>query len=252
MKTTRWLVLGTLLSTAVGTTGAQVTLTRTDFALSEWEQVVLENSTGLGISPSAPSSGGNIGSYLQLDVASFETSGQQQRAVQAAYINSGLIYNPGTSGAISSLNFGFDVRRFVGLSNGSGGSVAPLLRQGGEIFVFSGSLTNFSQNNWTPLGFDLAASNSWRTLSSAAVNPNFSVTGGVMEFGFRYSTGGLCSANVGQSCTSTQFQVGLDNYTVTITPASTTVPEPSTVALLAVGLAGIVTVSRRRRLTVTN
>lgn len=58
---------------------AQVTLQRSDFVLSEWEQVVLRNSTGLVITPTTPASGGNDGSYLQINVDPYVSSGQQQR-----------------------------------------------------------------------------------------------------------------------------------------------------------------------------
>jgi hypothetical protein len=44
-----------------------------------------------------------------------------------------------------------------------------------------------------------------------------------------------------------EFRAGLDNYEVTVNQAVSTVPEPSTYALMVAGLGALMLLQRRRR-----
>jgi hypothetical protein len=79
---------------------------------------------------------------------------------------------------------------------------------------------------------------------NGSLRPDFSANGTTMEFGYIMSGGGDCP--VGQVCTPASFSSRLDNFSVTANAVSS-VPEPSTYALMAAGLGALMLVQRRRR-----
>ncbi|MCC7084805.1 MAG: hypothetical protein IT427_07340 [Pirellulales bacterium] len=137
-------------------------------------------------------------------------------------------YNPSSSGAITSLDYGYDLIYQMGPP---GGAVAYslLLRQGGKYYA--PVVDNIFANSWTSFThLGLTSSNFYELLTpglgiNILSNPDFSATGSLIEFGYQ-------SAN-SQATTHVFTKVsGIDNFRMRMQ----TVPEPEAVISIAVGV----------------
>lgn len=245
----RVLFAGAALAMASATSplaAQSVTYAQGTFNPSDWQQISIEQSGGWAGTSTLLGAGGNPGSYWQV------TSGRPVvgggGSVRLANINTLFTYDPGTRGALTALDFSFDG---IGLSS-SGysaqffGFFRPIIRQNGSLYSVAGSDAQ-PTTSWATYNFSYTPASSWISVIAGNTSlPDFTGAGGIIEFGYRFTGGGTCNSN---NCTITSTASGLDNYAVTatsVTPTAT-VPEPSTYALMAAGLAGLLIVQRRRR-----
>ncbi|MBS0191099.1 MAG: hypothetical protein U0573_14820 [Phycisphaerales bacterium] len=207
------------------------------FNNSDWSLVGVTNANGAGSTTVGfqVTSGGNPNQYrrvrnnLVVSGPNGASLGLHMRAVYS--------YNPG-AGAIGSINYSEDSINFVNQGGNGQGSGCVIFQSGkyyiqrNPILVMPYSTFNTWQPNSAP---GLVASDFWElTLSGNLIssnNPDFSTSGGVMQFGFWRGN----SAN-----SSIQTDCGIDNWRVEILP----VPAPGAMGALA--LSGLVALRRRR------
>jgi hypothetical protein len=151
--------------------------------------------------------------------------------------NQTAVYDPSTQGPIGFIDFFQDV---IGLSDANtfgtyGAGVA--IRQGGQDYCAAVDVLPSTSSSWV----------SRSTLGLTALDfaifggtgrPDFSATGSPITFGYSRSNTTPDAVRTAQD--------GIDNWRVVVNPASTNVPEPTSLALLAIGL-GLLTRYARRR-----
>jgi hypothetical protein len=193
--------------------------------------------------------GGNPGPYLIVDQS---TGGNWSRNFQFVLFTD-FVYTPSLQSAIDTIDFQLDYRRYYA-TFGDGSWVYMVIEQGGNLYThFAIAGNDPSWNNSWETG-------TWKTYTSGGLNagyfskfspgpgafdnhwvaeaPDFSATGGAMRFGFMSDIGAVYG---GQG-----FVTLYDNYTLRIQNQAQAVPEPSTLALLAVGGIGLLPFARRK------
>jgi len=187
--------------------------------------------------------GGNPGDFLRL-----QTIPSGGTIVIGSYINSAATWNPSTQGAIDTVDLGIDVTLFSGVpgfSDGQGFGIA--LQQGGQIFGNGFAVTGLQNtfNARTILGagqanFGLVDPSTGST--DFTTNPDFSTSGSPISFGFAVANSG------GSPASGTT--AGYDNLSLTVNLVEEPpvgIPEPGTLTLLGLGLAGLGFARRRKR-----
>lgn len=240
----RGLVVAALsIMSAAGSARAQsVSYAQGTFNPADWQTVTIAQTGGFNLALSLPASGGNPGQFWQIDQTRAIT-GPGAGDLRVGNINTLFTYNPSTNGAVESLRFGFDL---LGISS-SGfntqffGFYRPIIQQNGALFTVLSSDVQ-ATTNWSSFAFAFTPTSNWASVITGDLSkPDFSSAGSEIEFGWRFSGGGSCNA---ARCVAVSTSAGLDNFTVDVTSV---VPEPSTYALMAVGLAGVLVLKRRRR-----
>jgi hypothetical protein len=205
---------------------AQIAYSDGDFGGGNWS---FETSTALGASASASriSSGGNPGAYLQISLSMAAGDGY---SVLWGF-NSSAVYDPATS-AIESVGYSEDL-----LQGGSPQAAGAALLQNGLRYYRYAWTTDPSVWTTRIATPDVGASgyllDDSQNNGSNPLNPNFSILGAPITFGFFRNISGT-------ALTSFTTTSRLDNWTTTVTQ----VPEPST--FLLVVAAGIAIVIHRR------
>jgi hypothetical protein len=181
-------------------------------------------------------SGGNPNEYQRIDLTNLD-SGQSAIVVN---LKTGAVYDPSISGAISSIDFSFDLF-FLGGSPGTSVVGYRLALEQSGSFFYSGPGTSFvgvaqgpgnglPGSGWDSFSFSGLSANDFVRLSGTS-QLDFSATGAPITFGYLAITGMSLPNVVDGSTTS-----GIDNWNVRVTP----VPEPTTMLLLGIGLTGAV------------
>ncbi len=151
-------------------------------------------------------------------------------------------YDPSVQGAIQGITVSYDLALLTSTFGGARtGGYQPLLVQGGIAYALTGGTNSTDSTAWTSFTRTGDAASQWL---GGGFNPDFSVSGGPIQFGYQTTFTLTCELQV--ACGSATVTSGLDNYRVEIesVPLATAVPEPSTGVLLAVAL-GSVAVLRR-------
>jgi hypothetical protein len=117
-----------------------------------------------------------------LTVNSAQNSGAAAQ-VAAFSINRDAVYFPSSNGAIVSIDY---AEQSILLPGGIGQTSAPALRQNGTVYTLVPGGGAFSTPDlaWTPHTVTGRTQNDFRTLESASEHPDFSTSGGRIEFGF--------------------------------------------------------------------
>jgi hypothetical protein len=208
------------------------------FNNADWNNTkILDTAGNASFSAVQVASGGNPGSFQQT------IHSLNEGLMGAGHLNSNFAYNPSVQGAITSVDFRYDLIEFSPL-NGFEVIYQPLLFQNGTYYV--GSFDNLDQAVWTTFTHSgLTASGfgnsdgGYSLPGAGPASPNFSSTGGLIEFGFFSG-----NTPVGGPFTTSS---GIDNLAITIHAVPATVPEPSYLFLLAITLAGLVASQRNRQ-----
>lgn len=201
-----------------------------DAEMSGWTSALLIDGGCPGLATATPTTGGHPGAFLQYT--------QSACGLMLATHFSGFQWDPATQGAITGMTIGYDANWQGGAFSGDTRiGTHAMIRQGGAVFV--AMYGEVSGPAWTSFSAALAEADWLRMGSVGTSTPDFSALGGLIEFG-------LASSNNCPGCGKT-LSGGLDNYQVTLDTTAPPVPEPSTWALMALGLAGTAAQSRRRR-----
>ena len=211
------------------------------FNNADWTNTkILDTAGNASFAAFQVASGGNPGSFQETNQS------LNQGWIGAGHLNSAFLYNPSVQGAITSIDFRYDLIEFSPL-NGIEVVYQPLLFQNGTYYTTGGE--NLNQAVWTTFTHSGLPASSFTDTEfgytlpgSGPATPNFSSTGGPIEFGFFSG-----NTPIGGPFTTSS---GIDNLVITLHTASATVPEPSYVALLGISLTGFVVrtlrASRRR------
>jgi hypothetical protein len=182
-----------------------------DFDDNGWEVVVqLLGPGGSGGAGHLQSGGVGNSDYRRTIITVNSAEGSGIAAQVAVFsIKRDAVYFP-SDGAISSIDYAEDSILLAG--GGNGQTSAPALRQNGMLYTLVSSTGAFltPELAWTPHVVNGRTPDHFRTLQSASEHPNFSATGGRIEFGFM-RLHSVPSGSAGGTRTG-----GIDNWRVTL------------------------------------
>lgn len=238
MSKTTFGVLCVLAS--AGASQASTTFFDGVFNNADWSLTTYTNPGGFGSSQSGLQFlvGGNPNEF-RLVRNSLSINGANSLDI-GLHVHNSFMYDPATSGAITSINYSEDSKNFVN-QGGNGQGTGLVIVQSGKFYAVRSTIlvmpySGFS--NWAPNSLSgIVASDLWEVTPAGTFlsgsNPDFSASGGVMQFGFyRGNSSGTTTSGVFNT------ECGIDNWHVEI------VPSPGSLAVL--GLGGLVAGRRRR------
>jgi hypothetical protein len=192
---------------------ATATFSDGTFLDANWTTTVEVKDGGGTASGFQVGSGGNPGAFRQTNISLNSSSGSQNNGVWISHRMSGATFNPSLSGAIVSISYS-EASLLISTVQACGIAI----RQGGVIYYGPSFLDTYSWSTTTQPA--LTAAN-FDALPAGVQNPNFSNTGGAIEFGFYRAN----STGVGSFGYSTQG--GIDNWSVTVTYNGPVATEPT-------------------------
>lgn len=209
-------------------------------------------STGVHTSNTvdATSLGGNGGSYLQHRYVGTITNPGESLQLRTSYFNTLFTYDPTVAGALDRVEYKFDLR-VVASSIGAGavGFIRPVIRQNGKSYSMIGpAAASIAGADWSTVSYTFLGSGQWLTVETPQSSPDLTSAGGLIEFGYRVDYNFVCSGAQPLRCRAPDVTWGLDNFSVEAFAVNTTVPEPSTWALMLTGCVGLLLIRRRARL----
>lgn len=210
----------------VASAGAQTfSYSNADFINGTWSIVAETGAGGSTGGASQATNGGNPGNYLSV------VNHSNNEGISTFTFFPASVFHPSTQGAITSVDLSFDAIMLG--SDGQGFSAA--LRQGGVNYLIIPENTSYPAS-WTNASWLGVTASNFGTWADNSAHPDFSTSGGPIEFGFSNSNGAF-----GFRTTSS----GYDNFSVAV--SFTAIPEPATyAALLGAGAVGFAAWRRRR------
>lgn len=203
-----------------------------DFAVGDYLHLAFFQHTATSANRSAV--GGNPGAAMFQTIV--HDGSNEIGFGRVGAFNQVFTYNPSVSGAISSVSFSADYYLDTedALDNQS---LWFSIIQNGKTFCVA-DVHSFAPHQWRTTASTMNAGDAqwimfWDTGGVSFDTPDFSETGGEMKFGF------ITGYNLLDGASLTQR---VDNFTVRTTP----VPEPATMAILGLGVAGIAARRRKR------
>ena len=245
---------GAALSVASSGIFAGVVFTDSTFNLAGYSTTPTFMTPAVTLTYGQCPSCGNPALGLQIVVNETTAAGG---AADVGFVNNLFTYDPGTQGAISSIDAQVDKNLLIDVGNTNGFGIGttfgntfrPLISQGGLYYL--AAIAGPTLPGPTSSG-PYSMSTGYNTLSQAGLlatnftqydfatgvfgiaHPNFAA--GVLSFGL----GQISSVGTGFTNTTTTAQY--DNLRINVT----SVPEPGTLALFGFGLAGVFAMRRRR------
>lgn len=191
-----------------------VTIADSTFLPANWSSNVEFSSNGASESNEQRMVGGNSDEFRFM-IHDLDPGPAQ---ISVSHLFLGASYNPSVQGAIESLDYSEDQIEFDPPFSGAAIGALPALFQDGQIFV--GPDITFSNLMWQTTALNgLTASD----FNAGGENPDFSLSGGEITFGFVRS-----NSNTTSSGRITQH--GIDNWRFTL--HTTAIPEPASSGLL--------------------
>jgi hypothetical protein len=168
---------------AAGSACADVTLSDGEFPASNWETVLfyLEGNAGSVDLAAQVMSGGNPGAFRLTGLTVKGTD--EAHPYSAVYVFqrfTPFVYDPSVSGPIVSLDYAEDCLRLTATTGGQ--ATGPALRQGGVVFV--DGHTGTTAPAWTHFALVDRTAEDFAPYGNAGVHPDFTSSGGLIEFGF--------------------------------------------------------------------
>jgi hypothetical protein len=202
------LLCGWLLAAANSAAAAVVTIQDGTFANADWTTTVEILNAGGSVSAFQVASGGNPGVFRRIENTLNSAIGTGvSNTVYGFHRFAGGTYDPTVGGPILSINYAEDSQRISGGVQACGLAV----RQGGVIYFGPAFLTPTAFGTWATTTQAALVASQFDALAPGMQNPDFSVSGAPLEFGFFRAN----STSVGGSGGTTYG--GIDNWIVTLT-----------------------------------
>ena len=210
-----------LFALAIPAPGVATTVTFSDgdFQVVDWSVATEVLNLGGSVTASQVASGGSLGAYRRIDNTLNSAVGTGvSNSVFAFHKRVGATYDPSVNGAILSIDYSEGSLRVSGGVQACG----LALRQAGIIYYGPTFLNPTTFGVWATTTQTGLVAGQFDALAPGVQNPNFSASGGLVEFGFvranSTSVGGGGGTTVG----------GIDNWQVTVTVDSPVSVAPST------------------------
>ncbi len=221
MKPPASILASLLLSVLVPVSSLAATVVFTDGTFTNANWTVTSEGLNLGGTGSGTqtATGGNPGSYRRCtDVVNAADFQPFSNTVYVFHKMAGATYTPSVSGPIVSINYSEASMRITGGQQ----ACAIALKQGGVVYYGPLFLNPTTFNVWATTSQTALIATSFDAAAAGVQNPDFSGSGGQIEFGFvranSTSVGGAGFTTVG----------GLDNYSVTLSTAEPVATRPTT------------------------
>lgn len=206
------LILPALLAGALCVTApagaATITIQDGTFANADWTSSVEVINAGGSVNAYQVAAGGNPGSFRRVENTLNSAIGTGvSNTVFGFHRFAGGTYDPAVGGPILSISYAEDSQRISGGVQACGLAV----RQGGVVYYGPGFLTPTAFGTWVTTTQPALVASQFDAAAPGVQNPNFSIAGGPLEFGFYRSN----STSVGGGGGTTYGAI--DNWTVTLT-----------------------------------
>lgn len=229
---------GIVIGSSLSAHGGVIVLFDEDFPSANWMAVEVEDDSGnsqFNFFTQQPS-GGNPGAYQE---SNWQLVGSGPVAQNAAYVflDTSQSYLPSVSGEIVTVDWSLD-DILISQSGGSAGVAGRAALRQGSGYYRSGVGFHYLNTSWTSWSVTLTASDFELISGSGPASPDFSATGGAMNFGYYFGSGGCCDF-------SQTSVTGADNFRVAVN--TNEVPEPSILSLFGLAMLGAFGLPARRR-----
>jgi hypothetical protein len=232
-----------------------ISLLDTTFHNADWAMVVLqENFISQNFTAAQEPTGGMPDEYRRNHMQGSETTNNQGVGPAGATVGhfwTTAGWDPSLQGAVDGVMYHADA---VAFDDRPPGQVVPtgvrvsmgfLLRQAGVVYVRNPVVAIAGPDGiWRPLSYNATDAASFTRFDQQPGQPDFSTTGGPIEFGY-YTQAGAFFPFINNF-------FGIDNFEVTISTPGPIVPEPEIAALVVMGMAIAMACRRwgsRRRVT---
>jgi hypothetical protein len=196
------------------------------FADPNWGLTTRYAQNGGSASAQQITSGGNPGAYRLVNI---NVAAGNSTAVFAFSLDNNAVYTPRTQGAITLFTYGEDRN-----TAGAGQEFGPAaLQDGTYYYAYAGSGPT---TGWQSTSASFASTD-FQTPASSTAQPNFSLTGDPITFGF------VSINNTNNSAFNST--AGYDNWSVTLTTPGL-LPEPTQLTTLAIATIALCRRIRRR------
>ncbi|MEO1528976.1 MAG: PEP-CTERM sorting domain-containing protein [Planctomycetota bacterium] len=231
----------TFLFTASLLSAAEVTFFDGDFEDAEWT-LVERHFLSAGTEIRRFTTGGNPDAYLSIANRGNDRASQ----TQAFYFKNDALFDPGTQGAISQINYAEDSRFITngGFTNSRIQAFSLGVRQAGLTYFIpnGGDGITHDGTDWDTKPLTILDSDEfWLANADGSIDvnshPDFSVNGDEIQFGF-------FRANSAGGSPSYVIESAIDNWSVAV--QTTAVPEPSSIAVISSVVATCVLRRRKR------